>query len=402
MFYAGIDWADDHHDVVVIDEAGKTKSSLRVAHTVKGLNELDTFLKSFTTTPQQMACIIETNQGLLISFLLEAGWTVYPVNPKTVDRKRSAAGAKTDKIDADLLAKTGRFDLPDLRQLKPDSPLVQELKELSRDQDKLIVMQTRLINQITACLKAYYPGALDLFSKVQQHSTLLFLQAYPTPAQAAAASLEEISEVLKKGGYTRVEEFAPKIYEKLHQAHLQANEITTRTKTRLLLALVSQLLPLLEQIAAYDKEIKQLFLNHPDNKLFNSLPGAAKRLAPRLLSEIGDDRERYPQATNLQAVAGSSPVPFESGNYSKMHRRVACIKPLRNALYQFAWLSTQQEEWAEEYYNRKRKEGKSHSVAVRSLANNWLRIIHAMWRNKTPYVSTTFHQAQQDHARKVA
>ena len=85
-----------------------------------------------------MACIVETNHGLLIGALLEGGWPVYPVNPKTVDRKRGAAGAKTDAIDAYLLAKTGRYDLADLRRLQPDSPLVQELKELTRDQDNLL------------------------------------------------------------------------------------------------------------------------------------------------------------------------------------------------------------------------------------------------------------------------
>jgi len=78
------------------------------------------------------------------------------------------------------------------------------------------------------------------------------------------------------------------------------------------------------------------------------------------------------------------------------------IKPLRNALYQFAWQSTRQEAWAAEYYRRKRAEGKSHSVAVRALANNWLRIIHAMWRKKESYLADTFQLAQKTHASKVA
>src|SRR6185369_16919606 len=102
MFYAGIDWADDHHDVVVIDEAGKTKKSLRVTHTVEGLAQLNSFLAEQSPQIEQLACIVETNQGLLIAALLQAGFAVYPVNPKTVDRKRGAAGAKTDKIDAYL------------------------------------------------------------------------------------------------------------------------------------------------------------------------------------------------------------------------------------------------------------------------------------------------------------
>lgn len=402
MFYVGIDWADDHHDVVVIDEANQSKGTIRVQHSVSGLAQLDKFLKAISPDPNQLACIIETSQGLLIAHLLEVGWPVYPVNPKTVDRKRGAAGAKTDKIDAYLLAKTGRADLTDLRQLKPDTPIVAELKELTRDQDNLIQMQTRLVNQLTACLKAYYPVALELFSKLQQPSTLVFLQTYPTLEMAQAASVAEIEQILAQAGHTRASKVAPKIYERLHQPQLKANAITTRTKSRLLVALLAQLSPLLAQISQYDKEIENLFLSHPDSEMWQSLPGCGHRLAPRMLAEVGDERERYAHATNLQALAGTSPVLFESGNYSRAHRRQACIKPLRKALYQFAWLSTRQEDWAAAYYKRKRAEGKSHSVAVRALSNNWVRIIHAMWRNKQNYARTTFEQAQQDHARLVA
>lgn len=110
----------------------------------------------------------------LIVHLLEAGWPIYPVNPRTVDRRRSASGAKTDLIDAYLLAKTGRADFANLRRLTPDSEKVAEFKQLTRDQDTLIRTQTRLVNQLTACLKAYYPVALDMFSTLQQKSTLLF------------------------------------------------------------------------------------------------------------------------------------------------------------------------------------------------------------------------------------
>ena len=179
MLYAGIDWADQKHDAVVLDEAGRKLGTLHVAHTPEGLAKLDEWLSHMLGQQQkdQMACVIETNHGLLIAFLLEHGWSVYPVNPRTVDRKRSASGAKTDAIDAYLLAKTGRADFADLHQLTPDSDKVAELKALTRDQDNLIQMQTRLVNQLTACLKEYYPVALSLFAKLQQKSTLLFLQA---------------------------------------------------------------------------------------------------------------------------------------------------------------------------------------------------------------------------------
>lgn len=401
MWYAGIDWADEHHDVLVIDEAGHQVGSRRVAHSPAGLAELTSFL-CHIAPPEQMACILETNRGLLIAALLEAGFAVYPVNPKTVDRRRNAAGAKTDAIDAYVLAKTGRSDLADLKQLKPDSPIVQELKELTRDQDALIESQTRLVNQLTACLKAYYPVALQLFSKLQQRSTLLFLQTYPTPQAAMNASVEQITAVLKQTGHPTAEKVAPKIFETLHQPHLTANVIITRTKSRLMLAQVVQLLPLLEQIGEYDKEIERLFLSHEDNDVFGSLPRAGKRLAPRLLAEWGDDRTRYTDASSVQALAGTAPVAFQSGNYSRVHKRSACIKPLRNALYQFAWQSTQEEEWALAYYKRKRAEGKSHSMAVRALAHIWVRIIYALWLQHQCYQTATFVAAQRAHAHHAA
>jgi transposase len=156
MGYAGIEWADTHHDVLVIDEKGRQVGLQRIDHTPQGMSKLNTFWEQImgSESKEQMACIIETTHGLLIASLLEAGWPVYPVNPRTVDRRRSASGAKTDPIDAYLLAKTGRADLADLHRLSPDSEKVAELNLLTRDQDSLIQMQTRLVNQLTACLKA--------------------------------------------------------------------------------------------------------------------------------------------------------------------------------------------------------------------------------------------------------
>lgn len=385
----------------MIDEAGRKVAQLHVEHTPEGLAKLVSFLQEIAPL-DQIACILETTHGLLITALLEVGAVLYPVNPKTVDRKRKASGAKTDLIDAYLLAKHGRSEFADLRRLEPDSPQIAELKALTRDQDALIQGQTRLVNQLTACLKAYYPVALQLFSKLQQRSALVFLQTYPTPQAAQAASLAEIEATLKKGGHTTPDKVAPKILTALHQPHLQADSVTARTKARLTLALVEQLLPLVKQIAEYDKAITALFLIHADSQIFASLPGAGKRLAPRLLAEWGEDRSRYAETRSIQALAGTCPVPWKSGEYATVHMRFACLKPLRNALHQFAWLSTQQEPWAQAYYQRKSAEGKSHSMAVRALANIWVRIIFAMWQQHQLYQRATFEDAQLLHARRIA
>jgi Transposase IS116/IS110/IS902 family len=104
----------------------------------------------------------------------------------------------------------------------------------------------------------------------------------------------------------------------------------------------------------------------------------------------------------LQALAGTSPLLYQSGMYSKAHRRLGCIKPLRNALHQFAWQTTQSEAWAKDYYQRKRAEGKSHTVAVRALANVWVRVIFALWSQRSCYQTAIFEHAQKQHARQAA
>jgi transposase len=402
MWYVGLDWADTHHDVAVLNEAGKQVGTRRFSHSQEGLTELKQFVLSFASRPEELACILETDHGLLITFLLSAGIPVYPVNPKTINGLRKVAGAKTDRIDAHLLAKVGYFNLAELRRLEPDSSTVQELKTLTRDQDALIQMQTRLVNQLTACLKEYYPAALHLFSKLQQHSTLVFLQAYPTPQAAQAASLEEILVTLREGKHTNPVQAASEILEELHRPHLVASSIVVRTKSRLMLSLVKQLLVVVEEIAGYEKEIRPLFLTHQDHEIWSSLPRAGSRLAPRLLAEWGDDRTRYAEATSVQELAGTAPVPFQSGNYARAHKRFACVKPWRNDLYQFAWQSTLSEPWATSYYQRKLAEGKTHSMALRALANIWVRIMYRMWVSETCYQAETFEAARVAHAQRVA
>jgi transposase len=232
--------------------------------------------------------------------------------------------------------------------------------------------------------------------------TLAFLQACPTLEAAQGATVEELTLLLRQHHHPTPALTAQALWERLHQPQLQADAITTRTKSRLLLALVGQLAPLVQQIKVYDAEISRLFLSHPDSAIFASLPRAGKRLAPRLLAGWGDDRERYLSAASVQALAGTSPVAYQSGNYAKAHRRYACVKPFRNVLYQFAWQSIFQEPWAQAYYQHKRSEGKSHSMAVRALANSWVRIIHAMWLGQRPYRAEIFLAAQHAHAGRAA
>ncbi len=402
MWFAGIDWADQHHDVAVVTSTGEVAGRLRVAHSVDGLAQLTAFLQQSAPASEQVACVVETTHGLLISTLLEAGIRVCPVNPTTLTRWRPPSGAKSDAGDALLLARAGRASWPDLPVLQPDSPAVHELKLLTRDLEGLIVEQTRLVNQLTACLKAYYPVALGCFDGLIRHAALAFFRAFPTLEQARAATCEDVREVLLSVHYPHAAEKATALHHRLHQPQLEASGEVTRAKARLTLALVEHLQVVVRQVAAYDQEIARLFQQHVDHTVFASLPGAGKRLAPRLLAEWGEDRRRYADATSVQALAGTAPVVFQSGAYRGVRRRRACVNAFRQALYHFARESVLQEDWATAYYRRKRDQGKTRAMALRALANQWVRILYAMWLHHACYEPAIFTAARHAHSAHVS
>jgi len=405
MWFAGIDWADDHHDAVVLTDQGQLLGALRVPHTAEGLDHLTRFLRGGASTSgaaEPVICLVETQHGLLITALLEAGFTVCPVNPLAVGRLRPPSGVKTDALDARLLARLGRNDWPALRVLPPDGPLLQELKTLTRDLEGLLREQTRLVNQLTACLKAYYPAALRCCDGLTRQVTLAFLQAFPTPEAAAAASLDQLTQVLAQGHYPHPRQKAEQLAALLQAPQLHALPGVARAKARLMAALRAQLAVLTTQVAAFDQAIQQLFAQHADSAVFASLPRAGRRLAPRLVAEWGEDRTRYASAASVRALAGTAPVLFQSGAFRGVRRRRACVNAWRQALSHFAWESVLCEPWATASSQRKRAQGKTSAMALRAVANQWVRSIYAMWQARQPYQRAIFLAAQHAHGGMVA
>jgi hypothetical protein len=98
MYFVGIDWADQKHTFVVTNDYAEELAAFEVPHSFAGLMEFKERLASIGITPSEAACFIETSRGLLVSFLLEHGFVVYPLNPKVVDKHRKPSGAKTEGL----------------------------------------------------------------------------------------------------------------------------------------------------------------------------------------------------------------------------------------------------------------------------------------------------------------
>jgi Transposase len=90
-----------------------------------------------------------------------------------------------------VLADFLRTDHAHLRALQPSSEAAQELKLLTEDYQRQVRQQTRLVNQLTAALKAYYPRALEIAEVTTAALAREFLQAYPTPAAVAGLTARQ-------------------------------------------------------------------------------------------------------------------------------------------------------------------------------------------------------------------
>ena len=148
------------------------------------------------------------------------------------------------------------------------------------------------------------------------------------------------------------------------------------------------------QLEEYRARNETLFATHPHSGMFGSLPGAGAKLAPRLLSEIGSDRELYKDAQGLQCMAGTAPVSYQSGQLHKARLRRACNKNLRHAMHLFCQHSRTKCPWAATYYKTLRERGKNHPQALRCLGQRWLKIIWKMWQTGTCY-DPELHQRNQ-------
>lgn len=393
MFNIGIDWASDHHDIAIVDDSGHKVSAFRIPHTRQGLDTLRDKLRelSISTGDKDKIIIgIETSRLLLVDFLLNEGYEIYAINPKAIDRYRdryTSSQAKSDTFDAEVIAHALRTDRDRFRSLKPDSDLLRELRILVRDCRRFIRTKTLFLNQLRACLRDYYPVALELFSEFDSSAALEFLKSYP---QATRVPAKKIEKLLRRNHHSSPEQKAKGIAGKLSQPQIPVDAFTVRAKSRSMLTLVEQLLSLRTRIKEYQNEIEALFEKHPDASIFKSLPGSGPNNGPRLLSEIGDNRLRYPNPDTLQCEAGTSPVTKTSGKTRIVLMRRACRMSLRDTMHQFSFCSISQSSWAKTFYDQQRAKGKTHASALRALADKWLKIIHHLWEEQIPYNEDTY------------
>ena len=386
---AGIDLASEEHRLVVVDADGRRTDDRRVAHSEEGVAALVRRLQ--TLEVDRVA--IERPNGLVVDRLLEAGIAVVAVHPNQLaasrDRYRSGGG-KSDGFDAYVLAELARTDMHRLRVLKPDSDETRALRALTRAREDLVEQRTAIANQLRAQLDAFWPGAARVFGDIDSPIALAFLERYPSPNDAQTLGAKRLAGFLARNGYSGRRPATELLQRLRHAPSSATGDLETEARRQITLALVTTLKPIVEQIKLLTSQIRGALEHHPDGDTIRSLFHDPKTVitAAELLAEIGDCRERHPQSTSLEAIAGQSPIAVESGKKKVATFRWACNKTLRSAVSVLADSSRHHNPWANDIYQRARARGHDHPHAIRILGRAWLRIIWRIWQDHTTYDPT--------------
>jgi transposase len=390
MIYLGIDWAEAHHDVCLLDEEGARLAKARVPDGLDGLARIHELVGEHTTTAETVVVGIETDRGLLVQGLVATGYQVYALNPFAVSRYRdrhAVSRAKSDAGDAKVLAELVRTDRQNHRPVAGDSELAEAIKVLARAHQTLIWARVRHINQLRSALREFYPAALAaLGTGLAGREALAVLSRAPTPEQGSQLSHSQLRALLLRAGRQRgVDARASALQQQLRVPQLRPPPRLSKAYGSSVLATVRVIGEFNQQIAGLETEIAEAFEDHPDAKILRSLPGLGVVLGARVLAEFGDDRTRYQDARARRCYAGSAPITRASGTRLVVLARIARNRRLADALYLWAFCTLTQSPGARAYYKAHRARGHTHHQALRALANRLVGILHGCLEHDCVY-----------------
>jgi len=393
---AGIDWASDHHDLCVVDEAGTIKRRLRINHDRDGLDRLVAELATFGDS-STLPIAIERPDGILVEVLLDAGHPVIPIPPAAFAAARgrwSSSGTKSDRADAYQLADFLRTDGHRFRVLEPFDDATRELRALVRCRAHHVEARVAATNQLTTLLADHWPGGGAIFARLDSDITLSFLDDYPTPSSAVRLTEHRLASFLRRHAYSGRKTSA-ELLQRLRTAPLPPRPLNNDIVRELVRCQTRLIRNLLTTISQLDAAISAHIGRHPKAAVIQSLPRTGTISAAQLLAEIGPILDRALTAEQAAAEAGASPVTSTTGKRRHgAHFRYATNPKPRQALTLWADNSRHGSTWAMHVYREARLRGCRHPHAIRILARAWLRILWTLWHTNSPYNPRTHRNAE--------
>jgi transposase len=393
--FVGDDWAEDHHDVELMDPAGRVLAKRRLPEGVAGMARLHEMIGQQLgedADGTDVAVGIETDRGPWVRALVAAGYTVFGVNPLQASRYRErhgVSGAKSDGADAHMLADMVRTDSHQLRAVAGDSAEAEGVKVLARTHKTLVWERTRQVQRLRHQLREYYPAALEAFDDLDAPDTLELLGKAPDPARARKLTRAQVSAALKRARRRNIPDRATAILAALRSPQLGQAPAVTAAYAATVRSLIAVITVLDEQVKALQGQVEEHFGRHPDAEIYRSQPGMGAILGARVLAEFGDDLHRYADGKARRNYAATSPITRASGKKKVVAARYIHNSRLVDALSAQAFTALNASPGARALYDDLRARGIEHNDALRRLANRLVGILHGCLKTRTLYNEAT-------------
>jgi transposase len=390
----GLDWAESFHDVALGRPDAGVVEEFRIEHGPQGVQGLITRCLRLENDPAQVRVVLETRHGLLVEALVDAGFTVLPVNPDLVARRRGPAKKKDDAADARICCLLALDPFTELRRLIPHGPIGAKLRAIARDDERAGRDERRLGNRLRADLLAVFPAAIDIADGDLSAAVFLkLLERWPSAQALAAVTRQELEAFARSCRHGWPDKFADRVISALARAHLNVRPELARAKTGSIRLAAAQLLLLRTQRREWERRMGELLLGGPRHgraeptdpdpakalpggEIYLSMPGLGDRLAARIAGEIGEDIGQFTTPNALQCYAGKAPVTRRSGRSEfTIARRLAYNRYLGDAVERWAFCSLARSGWAREFYDAKIAAGDNHNSVLRKLGNRWLEVL---------------------------
>jgi len=398
MLFVGDDWAEDHHDVEVVDDSGQVLARRRLPEGLEGVARLHALIGEHVPRewadlePDAAAAMvkvgIETDRGAWVAALVAAGYEVFAINPLSVTRYRqrhSTSGAKSDAADAHLLAEIVRLDRANHRPVAGDSHDGEAIKLTARSHQSLIWDRTRHLLRLRSALREYFPAALEAFPDLDAPDALELLQRAPDPDRAARLSRARITAALRRARRRDVEAKAARLQDIFGAEQLRQPAAIQAAYAAIVTSQAAVIEALNQQINQMGAVVAAHFGRHPDAEIYASQPGLGTILAARVLGEFGDDPHRYLDAKARKNYAGTAPITRACRTKKIVLARYARNRRLGDALQQWAFCALRGSPGAKAYYKQLRDRRIGHQAALRQVANRLVGILHGCLKTHTVY-----------------
>lgn len=388
MIYAGVDIAKVDHVIGAVDETGaEAARPMKFKNSEAGFERCIAWLESVAESEDDVFVGMEATGHYwkaCFAYLMAAGYRVCVVNPMQVHAMRklkSLSGVKNDRIDSRLIAETLRQGDYDETRLATDE--VQALKQLTRYHQGLKQELAAVKTQAICVLDAYFPEYAALFSDMFGAASLKVLAECPTPSEVARKRASSIAKLLSEGSRGRLGDAKAAEVKAAAKSSvgIRLGEEAASFQIR---TMVSQVEFLNATIAKVEKEVASLLGKVEPN--ITTIPGVSTTTGAQIVAEIGDVK-RFRNAASIVKYAGLNSGVDESGKYSA--EGVPITKHgspyLRRSLWLAANRARQYDPRLKEYYDKLRRKGKPHRVAVTAVARKLCHVVYAVMRDGKPY-----------------